>query len=1683
MIGPAGYGTPNFVADANTVLPYQIDFENAPTATAPAQDVAITDQLDPNLNWSTFELTGIRWGDTILSIPRGSQSYQTSVSMTFNGETFDVDVEAGIHVATGQVFVLFQSIDPNTELPPDVLTGFLPPEDGTGRGEGYISFSISPIGGLATGTQIRNVALVTFDENGAIATDQVNDDDPSQGVDPNKQALVTIDSGAPTSAVAPLPAVSSTNAFTVNWAGTDDAGGSGIASYTIYVSDDEGPFTSWLPATTLTSATFMGQDGHTYAFISIATDNVGNTQPTPTAAQATTTVDATPPTSTVAPLPSYSPGSFTVSWLGSDSNGIGIADYDVYVSDNGSAFVPWLSDTTQTSATYTGQDGHAYGFYSVATDNLGNTQPTPSAAQATTVVDSVPPSSAVAPLPAFSPGTFAISWSGSDNPGGSGLADYSIYVSDDGAPFAPLLTDTTLTSTTFTGSDGHTYSFFSFATDNVGNVQSTPTAAQATTTVDTSPPTSSVSALPQFSPSSFLVSWSGSDGSGSGIADYDIYVSTNGGPFAPLLTGTVLTSTMFNGTAGDTYGFYSVATDAVGNVQPTPDGAQASTTVIAATSTAVSVSPDSVSYSVNADGTVTLTADVTSSAGTVGEGTVDFVVAGIGSVDGVAVADGAASTAFTVPMGTLAGDYGVSASYEDTGGFGPSSGSGTLTVSPAATTTTAGSGTALFGDSTDPVTLSAAVSSAAGPVGEGTVTFTILDQFGDPIGQPIPSGPVTAGTATADFTPPSGLSAGTYTIEAAYNAGPDFQASQTSGAANGTLTVQPASPTFDGLSAPSIVYGESPVTVSGHLSGNTGLPVPAGETVQITLGSATQSATLDANDDFSTSFAVDTLAASTVPYAITFAYAGDGNFNAASGASTLTVGQDGTTTSVKSSANPSAYGQSVTFTATVLASAPGGGTPTGTVTFLDGTVTLGQGTLSGGVATFMTSLLASGTHTITAGYGGDTDFTASGSASLSQVVGVGTSTALTSSVNPSVYGQAVTFTATVTQASGTTKPTGTVTFYDGMAVLGTANLSSGKATFKTSTVAVGSQAITASYGGSGTFAASTSAVLVQTVNQDGTTTALSTSVDPSVFGQKVTFTATVSAVAPGTGKPSGAVTFLNGSTVLGTGTLSGGKATFSSTTLTPGSYSITASYGGDGNFSGSGTTGLAQTVNQDASTVKVSSSKNPSVFGQGVTFTTTVAAAAPGAGTPTGTVEFLDGSTVLDTATLATGKASFNATALTPGGHSITVIYSGDDNFTGNTSTVLSQIVNQAASASKVTSSAATSVYGQTVTLTATVTAVSPGVGTPTGSVTFLDGNTVLGSGPLSGGKATFVTNALAVGNHPVTISYSGDTNFTANTSPVLTQTVNEDASIVAVTSSVNPSVFGQTVTFTATVTAKSPGAGTPTGSVSFLDGNTVLYTTMLGSGTATCTTSALSVGSHSITVQYSGDGNFTAGKSSARSQVVNQAATATALSSSLNPSTLGQSVTFTAIVSVSSPGVGIPSGSVTFKNGSATLATVPLDATGTATYTISTLSVGSHAITASYTATTNFKASNSTTLTEVVNAMSPGVATASGDPTAAPNAVATAALNTTGLSDAPLLGTLSPVPLGRVTGTTLLTIAPTPARSTSPGAGAISTTTADIGRTNGDGGASVQERVAVLDRLFAALGEDLSILDQRHEK
>jgi hypothetical protein len=201
-----------------------------------------------------------------------------------------------------------------------------------------------------------------------------------------------------------------------------------------------------------------------------------------------------------------------------------------------------------------------------------------------------------------------------------------------------------------------------------------------------------------------------------------------------------------------------------------------------------------------------------------------------------------------------------------------------------------------------------------------------------------------------------------------------------------------------------------------------------------------------------------------------------------SGASSgLVVGKASAATAVASVPNPSVFGQSVTFTATVVPVAPGAGSPTGTVTFSDSGIAIGSAPLSGGTASVATAALVGGVHSITASYSGDGSFTASASSPYMHTVSpAGSTTTLESSPNPSLAGQSVSFTAIVTSGAGV--PTGSVNFLDGATVIGSGALSGGTATFSTASLTAGTHSITAAYGGDASHLPSTSAIVVQAVS-------------------------------------------------------------------------------------------------------------------------------------------------------------------------------------------------------------------------------------------------------------------------------------------------------------------------------------------------------------------------------------------------------------------------------------------------------------------------------------------------------------------------------------------------------------------------------------------------------------------------
>jgi len=675
--------------------------------------------------------------------------------------------------------------------------------------------------------------------------------------------------------------------------------------------------------------------------------------------------------------------------------------------------------------------------------------------------------------------------------------------------------------------------------------------------------------------------------------------------------------------------------------------------------------------------------------------------------------------------------------------------SGSLGLTPTTTSVQAIPSPSVYGES---VSIIATVSASAGTPA-GTVTFSI--DGGPAIGVALDP------TGHATF-PTSALGEGMHTVLANYLGSAVYLAS--SGTTMTGVTQATTTTTLMSSGSPSML-GTS-VTFTSNVSVNApGVGTPTG-TVTFTIDGTPQT---PVGLDPSSNAAFSTSALPAGPHTIVTAYAGDGNFTGSTSTSIMQVVMSAaTTTTVAAAPEPTVYGQSVTFTATVS----GGTTPTGSVSFsLDG----GPGApvmLTGGQATFTTSTLAPGTHTMAVAYGGDGAHAASSGSTMHVVVQASTVTTLT--ITPSIALQVITLTATVAPtAPGAGTPSGVVTFSDGGTVFGSATLMNGVATLPCAFDA-GLQSISAAYGGDTFFLGSMAAAQSETVPKADTTTALTTSATPSPVGALVVLTASVSVNAPALGTPTGTVTFTSGTTTLGTGTLDGsGHAVLSTSTLAAGTYSITATYGGDGDRTASTSAPLSEVISNEGVAVVLTSSANPAALGASVTFTATVSVQG-GAGTPTGSVSFTDGANMLGTGTLAGGVATFATSALTGGPHTITATYGGDGTYMGGALASLVETITQAATTTALTAMPNPASFGSAITLTATVS--STGTGTPTGTVGFVDGTSSLGTATLTGGSASLVIPSLSIGIHPIQAAYSGDSSFGSSVSaPVTEQVISED--------------------------------------------------------------------------------------------------------------------------------------------------------------------------------------------------------------------------------------------------------------------------------------------------------------------
>jgi hypothetical protein len=365
-VGSTGIGTSRYITGEEP-LRYSIYFENIESATAPAQDVVITDQLDASkLDFDTFSLGPISFGvDKLVVPPPGLSEFTTNVDLRPQ-KNLIVRVEALLDKTTGLLTWRFTSLDPATGQPTeDPTAGFLPPNTTAPEGEGQVLFTVRPKEGVATGTEIRNRARIVFDTNPFIDT---------------PEWLNTIDNTKPTSHVLPVPVTQCATSINLQWSGTDQ--GSGISDFTIFVSDNGGPIEPLLSNTSATSTIFQGQVGHTYAFYSVTQDKTHNFEELNASPDTTVSIVA------VAPPTITAPPALTV------ITGIGDASCGVFISDATLGTARVRSNCS--GATLTRNGVPADHFFPVgntaitytATDGAGNTS---TVTQLVTVIDKTPP--------------------------------------------------------------------------------------------------------------------------------------------------------------------------------------------------------------------------------------------------------------------------------------------------------------------------------------------------------------------------------------------------------------------------------------------------------------------------------------------------------------------------------------------------------------------------------------------------------------------------------------------------------------------------------------------------------------------------------------------------------------------------------------------------------------------------------------------------------------------------------------------------------------------------------------------------------------------------------------------------------------------------------------------------------------------------------------------------------------------------------------------------------------------------------------------------------------------------------------------------------------------------------------------------------------------------------------------
>jgi hypothetical protein len=686
------------------------------------------------------------------------------------------------------------------------------------------------------------------------------------------------------------------------------------------------------------------------------------------------------------------------------------------------------------------------------------------------------------------------------------------------------------------------------------------------------------------------------------------------------------------------------------------------------------------------------------------------------------------------------------------------------------------------------------------------------------------------------------------------------------------------------------------------------------------------------------------------------------------------------------------HGQSVTVSANVASS---GGTPSGNIALVDSLSPANQPnsegiagfTLTGGSASGATNSLPGGAYEVSAHYGGSSTFAESDSNAIPVTVGAesSTTTVKVSGYYDPATGKAATtpyygfiylidaqpYGNSASAANPNGAATGTITFKSGSTTLGTAALASdGIAELQTASLPGGSDSITAAFPGDASFLASTSAPVA--INVTPAVTSLGTpSSQPfdTTVGSAVTLSVTLTADSAGA-TPTGTVSFMNGSTALGSVQLvgtaatatapAGGAASFATTSLPTGTNSISAVYSGDGNYGGSTSPSLSVFVLKVQTSLTMTPASPTAVVNQPLQVTITP---TPGAGLPlpTGSVTMYLNSALTASANLVNGAASVTipANTLPLGTDNIVVEFSGDNDYQPAQG-ILPVTVNSSGTIKPtVTVTAPTSALSLPVTVTVSISGPS-GDPVPTGSVSLSTINYYQYSMPLTNGSATFVMNSgLVFGPNTLTVTYLGDSNYTSGSG---TATVNLATVPYITFAPYNPTIaVNQPLNMTVTV-ATTANVAAPTGTITLSSGNYTSSAVQLTAGAAifTIPANSLAIGSDTLTATYSGDANYLAGSNAetvtvTAAQIPGLALTATSVtigpgsvSGNTSTITLTPSGGFTGSVALTAAVTSSPAGASdtpTLSFGSTSPVSISGTAAGTATLTIFTTAPSSAAL------------------------------------------------------------------------------------------------------------------------------------------